>query len=107
MKKKTAIILISCLVLLAAAVFLASNLFHMGKMRLSLIMTNEECKQFLLDRGVIIPEEFSDLNFRDAFADIEKNPDIVFIYGWVALGDFATEIRDVLNAYYGITPQGG
>lgn len=64
-------------------------------------LDNEECKQFLLEQGVVIPEEFSNLDFQELFANIEKNPDIVFVLGWTALGDFLTEVRDVVNVYYG------
>lgn len=72
-KKKTAVILISCLVLLAVAVFLASNLFHMGKFRLS-ALSNKQCEKFLVAQGVTIPEEFSNLDFREWIATVEETP---------------------------------
>lgn len=106
MKKKTVVILISCLVLLAVTVFLASNLFHMGKFRLS-ALSEKQCKQFLLDQGITISEELSDANFRDIIASIEKNPDREYVMGWTTAADLLRAIRDVVNAYYGITPQGG
>ena len=64
-------------------------------------LDNEECKQFLLEQGVVIPEEFSDLNFQNIFSYIEANPDIVFVYGHIPLGEFLGEVRDVVNTYYG------
>ena len=104
MKKKTAIILISCLVLLAVAVFLASNLFHMGKFRLS-ALSNRQCAKFLVAQGVTIPEEFSNFKLREFFAYIEKNPDVSNLgVSWPALEEFSETIRDVVIKYYGIEP---
>ena len=101
MKKKTVVILISCLVLLAVAVFLASGLFHMGKFRLS-ALSNRQCAKFLVAQGVTIPEEFSGLNFQYFFSSIEDDPDIPFVYGHTPLVIFLEEIRDVVIKYYGI-----
>ena len=103
MKKKTAIILISCLVLLAAAVFLASDLFHMGKFRLS-ALSNRQCAKFLVAQGVTIPEKFSDFDFQGFIAEIEENPNIDFVLGWTELQLFSEEIRNIVIKYYEIKP---
>jgi len=107
MKHKTVNIVLSlCLILLLIFCFAVLDLFHMGKFRLS-ALSERQCKQFLLDQGITISEEFSDTNFRDIIASIEKNPDREYVMGWTTAADFLTDIRDVVNAYYGIIPQGG
>ena len=107
MKHKTVNIILSiCLILLLIFCFTVLDLFHMGKFRLS-AMSNWACKQFILQQGATIPEEFSDMNFPLVFAAAEAYPDRPFVYGWTTLGDWMNQIRDIANAYYGIIPQGG
>ena len=102
-KKKTAIILISCLFWLAVAVFLASNLFHMGKFRLS-ALSNRQCAKFLVAQGVTIPEEFSDLDFREWIATVEETPNISNVFNASStLENLLGDIRDAVNAYYGVS----
>lgn len=36
----------------------------------------EECRNFLLNQGVSIPEELSGIDLPKLFADLESNPDI-------------------------------
>lgn len=104
MKKKTVVILISCLVLLAVAVFLASGLFHMGKFRLS-ALSNRQCAKFLVAQGVTIPEEFADLDFRKFFSFIEDNPHRNdFSTSWRVLDKLSKDIYDIVIAYYEIEP---
>ena len=102
-KRKTAIILISCLFWLAVAVFLASNLFHMGKFRLS-ALSNRQCAKFLVAQGVTIPEEFSDLDFREWIATGEETPNISNVFNASStLENLLGDIRDAVNAYYGVS----
>lgn len=101
--KIIATVLLISMLLFLVAWFSVVDMFHMGKFRLSLL--NEElCKEFVLDQGVTIPEEFSDFTFQPFFVSIEGDPHQEFIYGWTALADFCYAVRDAVNAYYGIEP---
>lgn len=64
-------------------------------------LDNEECKQFLLNQGVTIPEEFSDLDFQQLIALFEANPNGSTAAGYTPYGDLLQEIKDVVNVYYG------
>lgn len=96
--------LVICVTVNIAAYFADSDAYFRGKVRLS-TLNNEECKQFVLDQGIAIPEEFSDFNFQWLFAYIEENPDVSnFGVSWPALEEFSEAIRDAVIAYYGIEP---
>ena len=54
----------------------------------------EECRNFLLNQGVSIPEELSGID-----ADLESNPDMVVSLGWTTLADFIEEVRFVVKSH--------
>lgn len=103
MKRLVAALLLIGAFLLLWAYFVDSDAYFHGRVRLS-SLDDEQCKQFVLDQGITIPEEFSGLNFQYFFSSIEDDPDISFIYGHTPLVIFLEEIRDAVNAYYGIKP---
>lgn len=101
--KIIAVILPICMILLLVATFNVLDLSHEGKFRLS-AMSNWLCKQFLLEQGVTIPEEFSDLDFQQCIILFEAFPDRYSVPGYSPYEDLLLEIQDVVNAYYGIEP---
>ena len=60
----------------------------------------EECRNFLLNQGVSIPEELSGIDLPKLFADLESNPDMVVSLGWTTLADFIEEVRFVVKSHY-------
>lgn len=66
-------------------------------------LNHEECRVFLLEQGVTIPEEFKDFDFPKFFADVEKDPNMPIALGWTALAEFSEEVRAVVNRYYGVS----
>lgn len=101
--KIIAVILPICMILLLWASCNVLELFHEGKFRLS-AMHNWLCKQFLLDQGVTIPEEYSDMNFQSRIARFEEGPRSDPVAGSPSLEALLQEIKDAVNAYYGIEP---
>lgn len=97
-----AVLLISMLLFLVAY-FSVLDPFHMGKLRLS-VMNEALCKDFLLKQGVTISEEFSNLDFQQLIALFEAIPNGSTATGYAPYGDLLQEIKDVVNAYYGIEP---
>ena len=59
----------------------------------------EECRNFLLNQGVSIPEELSGIDLPKLFADLESNPDMVVSLGWTTLADFIEEVRFVVKSH--------
>ena len=59
----------------------------------------EECRNFLLNKGVSIPEELSGIDLPKLFADLESNPDMVVSLGWTTLADFIEEVRFVVKSH--------
>ena len=66
-------------------------------------LDDEECRDFLLNQGVSIPEELSNIDLPKLFADLENNPDMVVSLGWTTLADFIEEVRTVVKSHYGIS----
>lgn len=98
----TTVILLICIILILAFCFTMLNLFHMGKFRLSM-MSNWLCKQFLFNNGISIPEEFADLDFRLQISFFEAFPEAIGANGSPAYDALMVNIRDAVNAYYGIS----
>lgn len=74
-------------------------------------MSDEECVAFSELHGVEIPEIY--LNdpalgtfIRSVILEVEKNPYIYFVVGDSRIADFSNAIKDVVNAYYGISERG-
>lgn len=66
-------------------------------------LDDEECREFLLNQGVSIPEELSGIDLPELFADLENNPDMIVSLGWTTLADFIEEVRTVVKLHYGIS----
>jgi len=69
-------------------------------------MTEKECVEFIISKGVVIPDEFVDHPQLGAFvkSDIkaaELNPNIPPAYSWGVSYKFAESIRVAVNGYYG------
>lgn len=65
-------------------------------------LDDEECREFLLNQGVSIPEELSGIDLPELFADLENNPDMIVSLGWTTLADFIEEVRTVVKLHYGM-----
>ena len=61
------------------------------------------CKQFLFNNGISIPEEFADLDFRLQISFFEAFPEAIGANGSPAYNALMVNIRDAVNAYYGIS----
>lgn len=108
MRFKTSVIALFLALILVALMFSACSqtleLDRLGaedRVRLSSLNV-EECKAFLTEQGVTIPENLSNFDFPSLFADLEKDPDMSVVVGWTPVADLIDEIRDVVKDYYGI-----
>ena len=74
----------------------------MGKPRLSL-MSDEECKQFLIDAGVSIPTKAAENNpFKYLFWMHEQDPNYTVAVSWTIMADFYDAMRIAISEYYGM-----
>ena len=66
-------------------------------------LNDDECREFLLNRGVSIPDELSNIDLPELFADLENDPDMAVSLGWTPLANFIEEVRSVFKSHYGIS----
>ena len=76
------------------------------QMRLS-ELSEEECIQFIQSRGLEIPDELKDYQSLGAFiknviATIEEDPYYQFAINYPVTYEFANQIKDTVNDYYGV-----
>ena len=72
-------------------------------------MTNEECVSFLKESGVIFPYDEDDYALwgpiaKEMIAMVESNPAHFFAYNFTKTQELANQIKQVVNNYYGISP---
>ena len=73
----------------------------MGKPRLSL-MSNEECKQFLIDAGITIPKAAEGNPYKYLFRRHEQDPNYTVAVSWTVMADFFDGMRIAISEYYGM-----
>lgn len=101
MKRLFAFLLSFCMILsLGAHTAVAAE--NEGTVLLS-SLNDEQCRTFLLEQGLSIPEELSDIDLPELFAYLEEDPNMVFSFGWTTLADFVESVRVVVKSYYGNT----
>lgn len=66
-------------------------------------LNNEQCRAFLLEQGLTVPEELSNIDLPELFTYLEEDPDTAFSIGWTALANFVESVRSVVKSYYGYT----
>lgn len=64
-------------------------------------LTNEQCENVISDYGVIISDEFTDIDYKVIFADIEADLDAPLPEKWSYLGNTGTNISNFVKRYYG------
>lgn len=70
-------------------------------------LTEEECVEFILSKGVCIPDELSDYKslgtfVKNVISTVEKDPNHMFVINYSVTYRLANEIKEVVNEYYGI-----
>ena len=70
-------------------------------------MTTSECIDFIIDNDVSIPEGFNQSIGLGEFVktiikEVESDPTVVFTFNYIETLNFAEDIKNVVNAYYGI-----
>lgn len=107
LKKMFSIILTITLTLSASASASAVATIDSGIEKLS-DMSELECLEFIKNAGVQIPNDFEDETVWAQFVKetiqlVEECPQYPFAYGYTVTQNFAEEIQDVVNEYYGVT----
>ena len=70
-------------------------------------MSDEECLAFLLAYGIEIPRQYTRADecvpfVKYIIAQVERNSNALFGFGYAFLQEFAEEIRNAVNDYYGV-----
>lgn len=65
-------------------------------------LDDEQCRVFLAEQGVSIPEELNDINLPELFSALEEDADAYGAIEWPTLHFFIEDVRAVVKAYYGI-----
>ena len=71
------------------------------KVKLS-TMSEEDCRRFLEEAGVEIPEEFQEKNIRSFVEKYEEDPQFYHVVSWSVARDFYDAVADVVLEYYGL-----
>lgn len=103
--KKTLLYMLLALVVLASVIF-AAGCFHEETPKKLSSLSEKECRQFLLDRGITIPEVLEGIKLKELFADLEADPymecDVV---SWSVIYDFHNAVSTAVREYYGVPPK--
>lgn len=65
-------------------------------------LSEEECRQILLDYNVTVPKELNDISVRVLFAALEEDPYRILVINWTTLRNFYEEICMVVKDYYSL-----
>ena len=101
MKRIVVLVLVFSMILLVSVPTLAGE----ETLRLS-DLSEEECVVFIKEHNVSIPQAFNDdiicgTCVRMIIKQVEDNPNVLFAFGSANLLKFATDIKAVVNQYYG------
>ncbi len=97
MKRLVMVLLATC-ILVSLGIVPASA--EGNKIQLS-SLSEAECRQFLLEHGVVIPDALEDIRVKDLFAAIEADPNHKFVFSWTEANNFYDTVYAVLKEYYG------
>ncbi len=98
MKRTFALLFVLLLVLSPQMVFASGE---DTKVQLS-SLSEEECRQFLLNQGVTIPKELENIKVKELFAQIEADPYKEILVNWSVIRNFHDAICAVVMEYYGL-----
>lgn len=94
------VLLIICAVIVIAGVIFAA----FAKPKLS-DMSDEELIQYVTDAGVTIPTSIGANSIRLMIKTLEEDPEHMSLnLNWSAVNDLFEDLREVVNAYYGMEP---
>lgn len=67
-------------------------------------LSEQECIAFLESAGVAIPDDGDDWGgfAKAVIAQVEEDPDHIFVFGYTYYQDFAEAIQTAVNEYYGV-----
>lgn len=104
MKRLFASLLVLCVVLSLSicAAAAETNSDEYRKVYQLSSLNEEQCRSYLLEHGVAIPDELRQIQLKELFAALEENPDLELSLGWTVLGDFIEEVRAIVKSHYGI-----
>ena len=71
------------------------------KVKLS-TMSEEDCRRFLEEAGVEIPEILQGTNVKGAITKYEKDPEAFSGYSWTVAAAFMEDIQSAVRHYYGL-----
>lgn len=104
--KKTLLYMLLALAVLASVIF-AAGCFHEETPKKLSSLSEKECRQFLLDRGITIPEVLEGIKLKELFADLEADPYMEYddAVSWTVIHDFHNAVSTAVREYYGVPPK--